>query len=609
MNKYGFYIKKLELLGDNVESVSIDFERGLNVIYGPSDTGKTFIFECISYMLGDNEIPKGIPEAKKFNKIKIKIKTYSNKAYILERSLRGGEFELFDIRLNRKTILKSSNNKNSSDETISKFLLKLSNINFKEILKYKTDGEKQILYFQDLLKYFLISEEVIITKKSPISDKPKRGYNPNKTFEENVFKFLITGEDDSNLIIPLKPKDIQNKTGKIEVYEKLINQLEEHLKGIDYKEIDEQIERLNTTIFNFKDEESSLSGELNQLNSEKNNLTKEIDKDKKSWINLDEILKRSFILKKQYTSDIARLKANIELGNLFPKENASCPVCDSSISENIDIEKLILATESEITKTSKLLIEVEKSESIFIKDKSAIESKIQDAESELETIILTMEEKVNSEIRGVLSKIEQYTVKKEELSKIKLLKDNLDSYIIERDEIQNIISTNKKNKKETNYEKFTTSLLDPIITNIKTILTSIDFENIESSNIGFSEENLDIVIGQKNRKDYGKGYRAILYAVFIISMLEFFRTKDYQIGLTVIDSPLNPYKPDDKDDNGKVSTNLAEEFYRYLANNIIEEQVILIENTPIPDDIRDKVNYKIFTKKNGFLPKVKSNEN
>lgn len=447
MNKYGFIIEKLELLGDSVEPVSIEFKKGLNVVYGPSDTGKTFIFECIKFMLGNNEIPKAIPEAKKFNKVKIYIKTNSNKTYTLERSLSGGDFELFDIESNEKIILNRNNNKKSTEKTISKFLLELSNINFKEILQYKSDGEKQILYFQDLLKYSLISEERIITKQSPISDKPERGYNPNKTFEENVFKFLMTGEDDSNIIIALKPKDIQNKRGKIEVYEKLINQLEEHLKDIDYKGIEEQIERLNTTISNFKDEESSLSEELNQLNSEKNKLTKEIDKDKKSWINLDEILKRSFILKKQYTSDIARLKANIELGNLFPKENASCPVCDSSISENIDIEKLISATESEITKTSKLLIEVDKSESIFIKDKSSIESKIQDAESELETIILTMEEKVNSEIRGVLSKIEQYTDTKEELSKIKLLKDNLDSYIIERNEIQDIIDKNKKIKR------------------------------------------------------------------------------------------------------------------------------------------------------------------
>ena len=389
----------------------------------------------------------------------------------------------------------------------------------------------------------------------------------------------------------------------------LISQINEQLKDIDYQKNDEQIEKLDETISNFREKEILLSEELAQLNNEKNNLTKRIDEDKKSWINLDEILQRSSILKKQYNSDIVRLKANIEIGNLFPKDKASCPVCDSSISENIDIEKLIVATESEINKTSKLLKEVEKSESIFIEDKSAIASKIQDAESDLETIVSSMEEKVNSEIRVMLSKIEEYTDKKEELSKIKLLKDNLDSYIIKRDEIQNTIDTNKKNKKETNYEKLTTSLLDPIITNIKNILTSINFENIKSTNIGFSEENLDIVIGQKNRKDYGKGYRSILYAIFIISMLEFFRTKNYQIGLTIIDSPLNPYKPDDKNDDGKVSTNLAEEFYRYLANNIIVEQVILIENTPIPDDLKDKVNYIRFTKKNGFLPKVGISEN
>lgn len=597
MNKHGFIIEKLELLGDSVEPVSIEFKKGLNVIYGPSDTGKTFIFQCIDYMLGKRRRPKEIPEAKKFNIIYLFITTLEGKKFKLERALSGGDYNIVDLEDNKTFECTYKNG--TKNKSISDFLLEILNLSNNKIRK-NADGETENLYFQQLKRLFLVDEVHIITEESLLVSEQYT----KKTFEENVFKFLMTGEDDSNLIIALKPKDIQNKTGKIEVYEELISQLEKHLKDRDYKEIDEQIERLNTTISNFKDEESSLSEELSQLNSKKNNLIREIDEDKKSWINYDEILKRSSILKKQYTSDIARLKANIEVGNLFPKDNASCPVCDSSISDNIDIGKLILATESEITKTSKLLIEVEKSEFIFIQDKSSIESKVQDEEKKLKTIVLTMEEKVNNEIQSILSQIQQYTDKKEELSKIKLLKNNLDTYVIERDKIQNIIDTNKKNKKETNYEKLTTSLLDPIITNIKTILVGIDFENIESTNIGFSEENLDIVIGQKNRKDYGKGYRAILYAVFIISILEFFRTKDYQIGLTVIDSPLNPYKSDDQDKSEEVPINLAEEFYRYLADNIIEEQVILIENTPIPEDIKDKVNHKEFTKKNGFLPKA-----
>jgi hypothetical protein len=393
MNRYGFIIEKLELLGNNVEPVSIEFKKGLNVIYGPSDTGKTFIFQCISYMLGSSKTPKKIPEASNFKKVRIYIKTYLNKSYRLERALNGGDFELLGNETNNTIILKSKNNKESQDNTISKFLLKLSNINEKEVLKNK-EGKKQIIYFQDLLKYFLIDEEKIITEKSIIADKPERGFNALKTFEENVFKFLLTGKDDSNIIVALKPKDIQNKTGKLEVYNELISQINKQLKGVDYNKVDEQIEKLNNSIFNFREQEILLSEDLKKLNVNKNDVTKKLDKHKKDWINIDEILKRSSILKKQYNSDIARLKANIEVGSLFPKENVSCPVCDSSISENIDIEKLILATESEITKTSKLLIEVEKSESIFIKDKSAIESKIQDAESKLKTIILTMEEKV-----------------------------------------------------------------------------------------------------------------------------------------------------------------------------------------------------------------------
>jgi len=65
MNKDGFYIKKLEVLGDEVKPSIIEFRKGLNIIYGASDTGKTFIYECINYMLGDNKVPKiTIEEAK-----------------------------------------------------------------------------------------------------------------------------------------------------------------------------------------------------------------------------------------------------------------------------------------------------------------------------------------------------------------------------------------------------------------------------------------------------------------------------------------------------------------------------------------------------------------
>ena len=49
-----FYIKRISLTGRQVETASVLFEKGLNIIYGPSNTGKSYIAECIDYMFGSD---------------------------------------------------------------------------------------------------------------------------------------------------------------------------------------------------------------------------------------------------------------------------------------------------------------------------------------------------------------------------------------------------------------------------------------------------------------------------------------------------------------------------------------------------------------------------
>jgi len=602
MNKYGFFIKKLQLEGTGIETVSVEFKKGLNVIYGPSDTGKTFIYQSIDYMLGSSKIPKSIPEAKDYILCKLQIESFSGDEYVLERALKGGDFKLYDQNNNLLDTLKSKNNKKSTNRTISDFLLELCNINNKEIRK-NTDGEKQRLYFQDISKYFLVDEETIITDKSPISVKPDRGFNASASFEKNVFKFLLTGQDDSEIVALLKKDDVINKTAKVQLYDELIKQLEVDLKDIDYKKIDEQIDKLNESIENFRDSYLTSSLEFKKYDEEKKVLFNKIALNETRLINISEILKRSSILKKQYESDIERLKATIETGQgLSLLTTTNCPVCTGEIEETIDIEKLISATTIEIKKTSLLLNELENSKKIYLSEKSELEDLIIQDKKHYEEVISKIQDELKSVLDEISNKIKKFTSKKEELSKIKTLKGKLDSYTIQKDKIQKIIDDDKLSKKTTNYDELTVTLLDPIITEIKNILVVMEFDDINDKNIGFSEDLLDFSIGVKNRKEFGKGYRAILYAVFIISLLEYWRTKSYQIGFVMIDSPLNPYKPGDKGDDGVIPNNLGEQFYRYLYENIKDEQVILVENTPIPDDLKKHVNCKVFDKEHGFLP-------
>lgn len=42
-----FYIEKLTVTGSGKTDSTIDLSNGVNIIYGPSNTGKTYIVKCI----------------------------------------------------------------------------------------------------------------------------------------------------------------------------------------------------------------------------------------------------------------------------------------------------------------------------------------------------------------------------------------------------------------------------------------------------------------------------------------------------------------------------------------------------------------------------------
>ncbi|MGE0063459.1 MAG: AAA family ATPase, partial [Xanthobacteraceae bacterium] len=55
-------IRHLTFLGPTRKPARIDFGAGLNVVYGASDTGKSFIVEAIDFMLGGKGPLRDIPE-------------------------------------------------------------------------------------------------------------------------------------------------------------------------------------------------------------------------------------------------------------------------------------------------------------------------------------------------------------------------------------------------------------------------------------------------------------------------------------------------------------------------------------------------------------------
>ena len=93
--KYGFALRRLALTGPGRPAAELTFTRGLNVIAGPSDTGKSFVLQCIDYALGGGDVPKEIPEAERYTTVILEIESnHDKRVYTFERSLRGADVRL-----------------------------------------------------------------------------------------------------------------------------------------------------------------------------------------------------------------------------------------------------------------------------------------------------------------------------------------------------------------------------------------------------------------------------------------------------------------------------------------------------------------------------------
>ena len=96
--KTGYIIKSLRLTSNTQPNAEITFSEGLNVISGPTNTGKSYIYECLDYMLGASNIPKDIHEAREYNNIYMEIKMESGEYYSLKRDFKGGNCLCYESR-------------------------------------------------------------------------------------------------------------------------------------------------------------------------------------------------------------------------------------------------------------------------------------------------------------------------------------------------------------------------------------------------------------------------------------------------------------------------------------------------------------------------------
>ena len=611
MNKYGFKLIRLSLTGQGLKDATISFSEGLNVIYGPSDTGKTFIVQCIDFIFGGEVPPKAIPEAKGYDSISLVISHWNSPDELkLTRSLKGGDLMFFKEGHSPRKL--SQKHSAKSVDCVSRFLLSLTNLDGKRV-RINKKGDTNSFSFRDLAKLVVVDEEEVIGKISPYLS----GQYIHKTKEQSVFRLLLTGVDDSSIIAIEDSKTSKvRKEAKVEVIQKLIDESTKELDEIglqlDESAIRQANEDISTELENVNAEISAEQNAISVLEKQRRSLWKDHKRAQSQLVDLSELHTRFGLLSYQYRSDLARLDAISETGfRLAQMPEEICPVCGAlpkhhrdDHMEDTTPEELAKSCASESLKIQALiadLSETSRSNDIQIKAKTEYAQRIHAELIEANNII---KGELQPRFQALTTKIRELTDGQPVFLRALYLYESVGGF---RTQL-GILAEEKPQKLDKVFTKLSASDAEEFCKEVEKVLREWKFPNLDR--VTFSESDDDIIISGRKRNSHGKGVRAIMHTAFNMGLLRFCRNQSMpHPGLLVVDSPLVVYRQandpnSDPEDEG-FSTDVKEAFYRSLSS-AVGIQVIVCENDDPPADINANIIHFTGTDEGryGFIPRV-----
>ena len=226
-------IDQLMFTGPERAPVSVQFKSGVNIIWGASNTGKSFVRKSIDYLLG-GELPTLPPEGKGIDNYFLWLTLPSDQKITLRSSALGGDIYKADGHL--QTVDEGSpgyvvfSRKHVTSPNVSRFIL--SSVGYREAQLLKNErAEKTPFSLRVVMRYLLIDETRMIDEKSLLL-----AHNTTVTSEDKgLLKFLLTGVDGSSIAQVRSGDQLRAaREGQIE----LLSQMAEQLRKV----IDDTVE-------------------------------------------------------------------------------------------------------------------------------------------------------------------------------------------------------------------------------------------------------------------------------------------------------------------------------------------------------------------------------
>ena len=601
MSYAGWHIAQLKFTGEDDKEAVLDFASGLSLVYGASNTGKSFALKALDFMLGGQRALPNIGEREPHNKLWLDIAFSPDHRVSLERSIVGGAFRLHRGEHAARTL--APKHDANSPNNISTFLLTQMDAVGRKV-SIDASGTHNNLTFRDIAGIVLTNEIAIQSENSPVES----GDTNPRTRERNVLKFMLTGEDDSSIIPLVKPKDFRTgRAAKAAFLQDMIDQINADLSA-DYPDPDglaAQGERINATLSRIENDIAAARSSIRVLLDEKRRLSSSISAAERRSVEIALSLDSFEQLEEVYASDIARLVALEEASFLLALDGKTdCRVCGAPPDAQVhsqglaEIEDVRVAAEVEIQKIKQQLSELIRT----VEDTRREGTKLVAAAGEL-----------RASLRHVEFKLEEATPdvdkRQRKLSDVVSVRDHVRrglDLLSQRERFikqkENIEGSKPPKRDDTIPLGLSTETAKAFADVVSEVLLAWGFPG--QKQVVFDLGSYDLIIDGKERRNNGKGVRAITHAAFKVALMLFCRERGLpHPGFLVLDTPLLTYrdpmkKPGDRlmaDEQELRNTDLKQRFFHHLGNLGEKAQSVVFENVDPPEDIEDYCRVEVFT--------------
>ena len=599
-----YYIKRFIIAsktesGERIGS-TLDLAPGLNIVYGPSNTGKTLILDCVDFMLGG--------EARRLYKPALRIY-----AVTMILDVDGAEVSLYrelDEKKNDIIVISKAPGieggtytvgaKTKDKDTISSLWLKLMGIDKDvKIIRQIEDSMEQALTVRTFYHFFVINENRISGENSIL----KAG---SQTYTKNIpvptITSLIYLAKELNYISPNAAPKTSSKiitvkrTTAQSIVDGSVNAMRER-ETISIKSDDPRtVEEIQTEINEI----------LEQISAAEDSLQKTTDRDQivtNQLIEITSAIAESTILKNrynalrtQYESDMRRLtfiaEADIHKGKI-PKLD-HCPFCNGELPKE-KTQSCLDAAIAEADKIELRIKDLQYADEALSKEMDKLQSQREALVREQQQVQAAIRGELRPQVEALRDKLAIFTAALEKAKAKEMLKHFTE---VLNEQLLRIKNEDEFSNDFDVREKIREVLQEPLERLLTEILEKCNYDNYVGSR--FDEDMCDVVVNGSEKLSQGQGFRAFLNSVMALAVQEMLNEFNMHMPhLLVMDSPILSLKEREEDKGTEItSDSMRGGLFQYMIEHEKNRQTIILENE-IPTLDYSTANIIHFTRKIG----------